>query len=211
MIYSFCKFWVWVLSAVFYRHKVYGKEHIPEGGAMMASNHCSFLDPPLVGVSCTDHIHYLARETLFHFKPFGWLLSQLNTHPVHKGKGNLSSLKMAMELVRGGKKVVIFPEGRRSPDGEIQPGQLGIGMLVQRTKCRIVPVYIHGTYDVWSNKRKLPRFFGRTVGIFGTPIEYTENPDEDRKEAQAAIVQTIMDRIAALKEWYLAGAKGSPP
>jgi len=211
MIYIFCRFWVWVLVTLFYRHKVYGKEHIPPGGAMIASNHCSFLDPPLVGVSCSDKIHFLARETLFHFSPFGWLLRQLNTHPVHRGKGNLSTLKMAMELVRSGKKVVIFPEGKRSGDGKLQSGQLGIGMLVQRTKCRIVPTYTHGTFDIWNNQQKFPKPFGKTVCIFGTPIEYTESQDEDKKAAQVEIVNKIMEKIAELRAWYIAGAKGSPP
>jgi 1-acyl-sn-glycerol-3-phosphate acyltransferase len=209
-MYSFCKFIVWILVRCFYRHKIYGNEHIPTGGAMIASNHCSFLDPPLVGISCSDEIHYLARDTLFHFKPFGWLLSQLNTHPVQRGKGNLAALKMTMDMVREGKKVVIFPEGTRSSDGNLQPGQLGIGMLVQRTGCRIVPVYTHGTFEVWNNKRKFPKFFGHTACIFGTPIEYVES-EANKKEVQAEIVNTIMERIASLKRWYLEGAKGSPP
>jgi len=209
-MYHFCKWTVWILVRCFYRHKVYGKEHIPAGGAMIASNHSSFLDPQLVGISCTDEIHFLARDTLFHFKPFGWLLSQLNTHPVQRGKGNLGTIKMTMELVRSGKKVVIFPEGKRSSDGTLQPGQLGIGMLVQRTGCRIVPVYTHGTFEVWNNQRKLPKLFGHTACIFGTPIEYSDSA-QDKKEAQAEIVNTIMEKIAALRQWYLDGAKGSPP
>jgi 1-acyl-sn-glycerol-3-phosphate acyltransferase len=211
MIYHFCKFLVWLLTAIFYRHRVYGKEHIPPGGAMIASNHCSFLDPPLVGASCRGKVHFLARETLYHFVPFGWLLRQLNTHPVHRGKGNLGTLKMTMELVRSGQKVVIFPEGKRSADGELQQGQLGVGMLVQRTRCRILPVYTHGTFEVWNNKRKFPKFFGKTACVFGTPIEYSESQTEDKKEAQAEIVDRIMDKIAKLRAWYLAGASGSPP
>ena len=85
MVYGFCKFLVWVIARCFYRHKVYGKEHIAAGGAMIASNHCSFLDPPLVGISCPDEIHFLARDTLFNYAPFAWLLRQLNSHPVHRG------------------------------------------------------------------------------------------------------------------------------
>jgi 1-acyl-sn-glycerol-3-phosphate acyltransferase len=210
-MYRFCRFSVWVLASLFYRHKVYGKNHIPAGGAMIASNHCSFLDPQLVGISCRDQIHFLARDTLFAFRPFGWLLRQLNTHPVHRGKGNLGTLKMTMELLRSGKKVVIFPEGKRSPDGELQKGQLGIGMLVQRTGCRIIPVYTHGTFEAWNNKRKFPKLFGKTACVFGTPIEYSESLAEDKKEAQAEIVDKIMEKISELRTWYLAGAKGSPP
>jgi 1-acyl-sn-glycerol-3-phosphate acyltransferase len=209
-MYNFCKYTVLLLVRIFYLHKVYGKEHLRPGGAMIASNHSSFLDPPLVGSSCPEKIHFLARDTLFHFAPLGWLLPQLNTHPVHRGKGNLDTLKMTMELVRGGKKVVIFPEGKRSSDGTLQPGQLGIGMLVQRTGCRIQPVYTHGTFEVWNNQRKFPKLFGRTACVFGSPIEYSES-QLDKKEAQAEIVNTIMEKISALRKWYLDGAKGSPP
>jgi 1-acyl-sn-glycerol-3-phosphate acyltransferase len=211
MIYHICKFLVWILSILFYRHKVYGKEHVPAGGAMIASNHCSFLDPPLVGISCPGKTHFLARETLFHIPLFGWLLRQLNTHPVHRGKGNLSTLKMTMELVRSGKKVVIFPEGGRSVDGELHKGQLGVGMLVQRTRCRIVPVYTHGTFKAWNKKRKFPKPFAKTACVFGTPIEYNESQTEDKKGAQAEIVDKIMEKVVELRAWYLAGAKGSPP
>ncbi len=211
MMYAFSRFWCWFFVTLFYHHKVYGKEHVKPGGAMIASNHCSFLDPPIVGASCPDHIHFLARESLFHFKPFGWLLKNVNTHPVHQGKGNLSTLKMAMALVRSGKKVVIFPEGRRSPSGELLAGQLGIGMLVQRTQCRIIPAYIHGSFEAWNNKRKFPKLYGKTACVFGTPIEYVENENEDKKEAQGRIVGQIMSKICELKEWYLAGAEGSPP
>jgi 1-acyl-sn-glycerol-3-phosphate acyltransferase len=84
-------------------------------------------------------------------------------------------------------------------------------MLVQRTRCRILPVYTHGTFDVWSSKRKWPKLTGKTACVFGTPLEYVESDSEDKKEAQAKIVNAIMDKIAALREWYLAGAKGTPP
>jgi 1-acyl-sn-glycerol-3-phosphate acyltransferase len=178
---------------------------------MIASNHCSFLDPPLIGSSYPGKIHYLARETLFRAPFFGWLIRRLNTHPVHSGKGNLGTFKATMELVQSGKQVVIFPEGKRSPDGQLQLGQLGVGMLVQRTQCQIVPVYTHGTFDAWNKVRKLPRLWGRTACVFGTPILFSHIQAEDKKEAQAEIVQTIMNKIGELRDWYLAGAKGSPP
>jgi 1-acyl-sn-glycerol-3-phosphate acyltransferase len=210
MLYHLFKYIITAFAALFYRHKVYGKEHLLKGGGIIASNHCSFLDPPLIGSSCPNSIHYLARGSLYHFPAFGWLIRQLNTHPVHRGKGNLSSLKAAMELVQSGKKVLIFPEGSRSTDGTLHPGQLGIGMLVQKTQCRIFPVYIHGTYDAWNNRRKFPKLLGHTACVFGTPINFAKLP-EDKKEAQTLIVETIMTEIAQLRDWYLAGAKGSPP
>lgn len=211
MIRLICIYAVKIYVTLFYRHKVYGKHLIPQGGGIIAANHCSFLDPPLVGVSCPYEVHFLARETLFRLPLFAWLIRQLNTHPVRRGKGNIDTFKMALEFLQRGKKVVIFPEGKRSTDGTLHEGQLGVGMLVQRTRCRIIPVYIYGTFNTWGVHRKFPKLLGKTACVFGTPIEYQENLSGDRKEAQSAIVHQIMEKIAELREWYLAGAKGSPP
>jgi 1-acyl-sn-glycerol-3-phosphate acyltransferase len=211
MVRLFCIFWVWVFAKIFYRHRVYGKDHIPEGGGIIAPNHCSFLDPMLVGISCPHKIHFLARETLFRLSPFAWLIRKLNTHPVGKGKGNIDTLKMALELVQGGKKVVIFPEGKRSTDGQLHKGQLGVGMMVQRARCLIIPVYVYGTFEAWSIHRKWPKLCGKTACVFGKPIPYVEHRSEDKKASQAAIVDQMMAKIADLRIWYLEGAHGSPP
>lgn len=205
-------FLVWVYASIFYRHRVFGKKHFPKGGGIIASNHCSFLDPPLIGISCPEKIHFLARESLFHSPFFAWLIRKLNTHPVRRGKGNIHTIKTAMVLVRRGQKVVIFPEGGRSSDGELQRGQLGVGMLVQRTSCLVVPVYIHGTFNIWNSKRRFPKFLGKTACVFGSPLDFsTLQEGGDKKEVQAYIVEEIMKKIGELKSWYLAGAKGSPP
>ncbi|MCH9626182.1 MAG: 1-acyl-sn-glycerol-3-phosphate acyltransferase [Chlamydiales bacterium] len=211
MIRVFCKFTTYILIKILYRHKVYGKENIRLGGAMIAPNHTSFLDPPIVGASFPGAIHFLARDSLFHFAPFGWLIRKLNTHPVSRGKGNLNTLKKAMEIIQSGEKIVIFPEGKRSSNGALHKAQLGVGMLVQRTQCRVVPVYIYGAFAIWNTKRKFPKFWGKTACVFGTPLEYSEIQAEDKKEAQTEIATKIMDKIAHLKEWYEKGAKGTPP
>lgn len=203
---------VWIYASLFYRHRVYGKKHFPKGGGIIASNHSSFLDPPLIGISAPEKIHFLGRETLFHSRFFAWLIRKLNTHPVRRGKGNINAFKTAMELVTSGEKVVIFPEGGRSKDGTLQHGQLGVGMLVQRTGCQVVPAYIDGTYAIWSVKRRFPKLWGKTACVFGTPLHFPSLEEGgDKKEVQAYIVEEIMKKIADLRDWYHAGAKGSPP
>lgn len=211
MVRLFCKWTVRFLIVLFYRHKIYGQEHLPQGGGMIVSNHCSFLDPPILGASFPGKIYFLARQSLFKFAPFSWLLRQLCTHPVSAGKGNINTLKTALELIQDGKKVVIFPEGTRSRDGLIQPGQPGVGMLVQRSRCRVIPVYIHGTYEAWNPHNKLPKLMAKTACVFGSPIEYIVRESMEKKEAQSAIVEQIMGKIADLRSWYLSGARGTPP
>jgi 1-acyl-sn-glycerol-3-phosphate acyltransferase len=197
----------------FYHHKIFGIEHIDKGGGILAANHASFLDPPILGISCPDVIHFLARESLFKFPPFRWLIRQLNTHPVTKGKENVATFKKACEMLESNKKIVVFPEGTRSKDGEIKKGQAGVGMLVVRTKCKVIPAYIHGTYSIWNSQQKYPKLKGRTACVFGSALDFTEilNSEKSKKEIQQIIVDTIMEAIQSLQKWYLEGAKGSPP
>jgi 1-acyl-sn-glycerol-3-phosphate acyltransferase len=204
---------VWVFFKLFYRNKVYGRENLPKGGGIIASNHVSFYDPPLIGISCVEKVHFLARESLFQSRIFGWLLKQLGTHPVARGKTNTQTFKKAYELITSGQKVVIFPEGKRNVEGKIGKGLPGIGMLVLRSKAIVVPTYVHGTFEVWNNKRKFPKLWGKAlVCVFGKPLDFSFLQDlSDKKEAQKEIVDTIMETIQALRDWYLAGAKGTPP
>ncbi len=211
MIRIFVIFIVRFYVNIFYRHHVYGKEQFPRGGGIICSNHTSFLDPPLIGISCPGEVHFLGRDSLFHFRPFGWFIGKLNTHPVKRGKGNAQAFKMTMQFVREGSKVVLFPEGRRSPDGQLHKGQLGVGMLVHRLDCQVIPVYIDGAYEIWNTKRKFPKLFGKTACVFGSPITFKDLLDVEKKEAQTEIADRIMVKIAELRDWYKAGAKGSVP
>ncbi|MCC5831660.1 MAG: 1-acyl-sn-glycerol-3-phosphate acyltransferase [Chlamydiales bacterium] len=204
-------FLVKIYALLFYRHRVYGKHHFPKGGGMICSNHTSFLDPPLIGISCPGVVHFLGRDTLFRSRFFGWFIGKLNCHPVRRGKGNAYAFKKALQLIQKGNKVVIFPEGRRSTDGELNKGQLGVSMLVQRAGCQVVPVYIHGAYNIWNTKRRFPKIFGKTACIFGRPLTFQDLDQVDKKQAQAEIADRIMSKIGSLRDWYLAGAKGSPP
>lgn len=218
---------IWIVSRylfLFCRHRVYGKCHFPKGSAIICANHNSFLDPPVIGCSAPGEVHFLGRDTLFQVPLFGWLIRQLNTHPVRRGKGNSSAFKKTIELLQQGCKVVIFPEGTRSPDGELRPGQLGVAMLVQKMYrapansvayqgIPVVPVYIEGTYEMWSIHRRLPKLFGKTACVFGSPMTFEElfAQEGDKKEVQEAIRARIMEKIAQLKTWYAAGAHGTPP
>src|SRR5262245_53836190 len=103
------------LIRLFYRHKVYGVMHIPKGAAILSANHTSFLDPPVIAISCPEEVSYLAKEGLFTNPFLKKLIINLNAYPVtDKGARNLNSFKTVITLLNEGKKVVIFPEGIRS-------------------------------------------------------------------------------------------------
>lgn len=203
MLYHIGKFFFTVIAKVFYRHKVYGERIFPEGGGLVASNHSSFLDPPFVGLSCPVDVEFLARATLFNNRFFGYLIKKTHAHPVKAGRENVSAIKKVIELIEDGKKVLIFPEGTRTHEGALQKGQIGVGMIVMRTRCFVIPTYIHGTYEIWNRNRKFPKIFGKTACVIGKPLYFNFDENEDRKVLQQKIADDIMKAISELQKWYV--------
>lgn len=194
-----------------YGLKVYGLEHFFKGGAIIAPNHTSYYDPPLVGVSWPEEIFFLARKSLFQKPLLGTLIRQLNSYPVTGTAQDLASIKQICQLLLENKKVVIFPEGIRSYTGELSPIKSGIGMLAIRCRCPIIPVYINGCYAVWNRTHRFPRLWGNVACVFGSPISSDRFHELDKKTAQEAIANEVRRSIEALQTWYQNGAKGVPP
>lgn len=203
MLYKTGKYFFLLVAKIFCCHKVYGNKIFPKGGGLIASNHSSFFDPPFIGASTPEDVQFLARASLFNNRFFGWLISQTHAHPVKSGKENVSAIKKVIELINDEKKVLIFPEGTRTPDGNLQKGQLGIGMIVMRTKCFVIPTYIHGTYEVWNRKMKLPKLFKKTACVFGPPMYFEFDENEDKRVQQQKIADDIMNEISRLQKWYV--------
>lgn len=169
------------------------------GGAYFASNHASFLDPPLVGTALEEPIFYLARNTLFKPPIFSWLLPRLNTVPVDRDNAELSSLRVSMQVVKEGKKMVVFPEGTRTPDGSLQPAQRGVGMLVAKTGVPVIPVRIFGSFEAFPRTSKFPKLDGKIHVVFGHPIHFSEEELTAKgKAGQQAISDRVMQAIASL-------------
>ena len=156
-------------------------------------------------------MHFLARETLFKNFFFGRLLRALNTHPVRGDGGDVSVMKMVCSLLEEGKKVILFPEGTRSFTGEVGEIKPGVAMLASRTKTAIIPTYLQGSFQIWNRKQKFPKLWGKTICVFGSPIQWENYAHLDKKEAQASITKQLKASILALKKWLDDGAHGSPP
>lgn len=204
---------VTIFTKLFYRHKVYGKSNLPKTGAIYAANHSSFLDPPLLGISCPNRIiNFLARASLYHNPILGWMLRALYTYPIKKGEGNIGTFRQALELLKEGKNLALFPEGTRSEDGKLQKALPGVSLLVIRSEALVVPVYLHGTFGIWNRFHKKPKIWTKekTACVFGKPLDF-RNFKGDKKELQQLIPIQIMEAIGQLQQWYLDGAKGTPP
>jgi 1-acyl-sn-glycerol-3-phosphate acyltransferase len=200
-----------VFFKMFYRHKVYGLEHFFKGRGIIAPNHTSFFDPPIIAASWPEEISFLARKTLFSSRIFGHMLSNLNAYPVDGTTQDLGSIKLVCRLLADNKKVVIFPEGIRSRTGELGSIKSGIGMLALRCQAPIIPVYISGSYNIWNRYQKIPKFSGNMACVFGSPVDWQRFEHLGKKEAQEAISISVKHAIEQLKIWYENGAIGSPP
>jgi len=179
--------------------KVVGKEKlIQEGGCLVAANHESFLDPPLIGVSYDSSIYYLARKTLFR-GPTTWLYPRWNAIPVDQEKPGMGSLKKIIKLLQGGERVLLFPEGERTLTGELNPGKPGVGLIAAKAGVPVQPIRIFGAYEA------LPRGSGRlrmlpiTI-VVGDPIVFTKEELRERgKDAHQWVSGRIMEEIAKLE------------
>lgn len=209
--YGFILFLAKVFFKIFYRHKVYGKDHYIPGAAIIAANHISFFDPPVVAISCPDEIHFLARESLFRIPFLGWLIKKLNSHPVSETTSDAIILKQILKLLSKGKKILFFPEGTRSKTEEIGKLESGVSFLFLKSKTAIIPTYVHGTYSIWERGKKFPRLFGKTVCVFGSPIYAKEFEDLPKKQAIIKATKRLEGSLKNLKAWCDSGKKGSPP
>lgn len=178
--------------------QVIGKDKLIEDRpVLVVANHESFLDPPLIGVSYDDEIHYLARKTLFR-GPFKWLYRQWNSIPVDQENPDMSSLKTVIKQLKNGHRVLIFPEGSRTLDGKLGKGQPGVGFIVAKAKVAVQPIRIVGA------RQALPRGASRLKlhpirVVVGDPIDFShEELNAKGKEGYQHISDRIMENIGEL-------------
>jgi 1-acyl-sn-glycerol-3-phosphate acyltransferase len=183
------------IAKTFFNYRVIGAENmIEDGPCIIAANHCSYLDPPLVGVACQRAIHYLARKSLLDVPVLGPILPELNVIPVDQKNADRSALMGIIRVVRSGGAALIFPEGSRSPDGCLQPAQPGIGMVVAKTGAPVVPVRIEGSFRALPRGAASPRLTPVTV-LIRPPVRFAVSDGQERGFYQEAS-DRIMDAIA---------------
>ncbi len=189
------------LAAAF-RLRAYGREHVPRaGGAILASNHQSFLDPILIGAAVDREIDYFARSSLFR-GPLAPLIRALNAFPVERareraGRGaaerepagaaagarapeegrasTAAAIRGAIERLRAGRVLLVFPEGTRTATGALGPFQPGVAALARRARVPVVPVAVDGAFEAWPRHRALPRL-GRPCAVAIGPAIPPDDP-----------------------------------
>jgi len=173
-----------------------------DGGLVIASNHVSALDPPLVGCAFRIPIYFFARRTLFDHPVARYILTRVNALPVNQGRPEISVLKRIISLLKEGEKVLIFPEGERSWDGVLKEvGQPGIGMIVAKAEVPVLPVRLFGAEHALPRGAKRVKRHPVTL-VVGEPIDFGEllkDPSMGAKERYQEISDRIMRAIAALE------------
>jgi len=187
---------LYVIFKLFNRLEVIGGENIPQnGGVIVASNHVSYLDPPVLGVALKRRPTYIAKEGLFRI-PFIGRIVRACCFPVKRDKPQPSLIKEAVNRLKKGEILVLFPEGSRSVDGNFLDAKRGVGMIAVISAVPVVPTLIEGTDKALPVGANLLRPAKIRV-VFGSPL--TVGIKEKDKVSQERISREIMDRIKKLK------------
>ena len=176
------------------RWKIVGIENVPRtGGVLLAANHVSNLDPPMVGGALFGYrrLRFMAKIELWSTRIGRYVMNRIMSFPVKRGTADRPTIRRTLEWLAQGDAIAIFPEGERSENGKLQPAQPGVALLVQKSGAPVIPVAIVGTYEMWPKGHKKLRRVPLTIA-FGEPIQFPPNSSRE------TITTTIMTKIAEL-------------
>jgi len=187
-------------AATLFRYRVIHPERmIEEGGLILAVNHSSYFDPPLAGICSRRDVYYLARKTILQWPILGPLFPDMNVIPVDRDGADRTALKTIVRKIREGNGVVLFPEGTRSKNGSLQAARPGLGLIIAKTLCPVLPMRIFGAANAFPRDAKIPRPV-RIITVIGNPLYFSEADTlPASKETYLQISQRVMDAIGALQ------------
>lgn len=188
--------------------EVKGRENLPlEGGLIVACNHVSFWDPPMIGAACPRELSFLAKEELFQTPVLGPIIRSLHAIPIRRGVADLSGMSRAIDRLQGGGALLMFPEGSRMRDGELHPARPGVGMMAVNGDVPIVPAVISGSNrpGLWWRRGVRPRLW------FGVVRPWRELAGEEGdftpgRALYQRVADAVMREIALLKSEQLTSA-----
>jgi 1-acyl-sn-glycerol-3-phosphate acyltransferase len=188
-----------VIGRLFFRLRIIHQERMIQAGpVILAMNHQSYLDPPFAGTACDRAIYFLARRTLMDVPVLGWLLPKLNVIPVNQEGIDRSALKALIRVLKSGNAALVFPEGARTLDGDLQPAQPGLGLVIAKTLAPVVPMRISGAHEALPRGGDGLHFVPITI-VIGEPIFFTAaDLESPGKDLYGRLSQRVMDAIAAL-------------
>jgi len=179
------------MSRILWRARATGTEHVPlDGPLIVACNHVSYLDPPVMGSFCPRQIHFMAKKQLFDIPVLGAAIRAVGAYPVDREGTPTAAIKRSVELLRTGECIGIFPEGTRNLEGDVQARQ-GVALLASLGKAPVVPACIAGSNHA--------RSLGKIKVAFGAPLRLPSDRKATRDDL-AKFTDDVMSAIRALAE-----------
>jgi len=200
--YGFFHYLSWNVYQMWFRGEVVGTENFPtDGPFLIASNHASHLDPPVVGSQVARQMRFFARKSLWNSRIASWWLDKVETIPVERDSGDIGAIKRVIQALRENRSVVLFPEGTRTPDGHLQKAKAGVGMMACKTGVPVVPCRVYGSFAAFGKGMAFPHLGNPITIVFGPPIspDDYDNPSSGKARYEVA-AQRIMACIAAIAE-----------
>ena len=195
LVYAFGSGFTRLFARTLLDFEIEGLDRIPRKGPLIvACNHISFWDPPLVGAHLPREMHFVAKAELFHNPLFGALIRAYNSIPIQRGPQARTGLRGAEEVLSAGGAVLIFPEGTRNKSGELLAPRAGVGRLAAATRTPVAPACITGSNQIRRSMRRQVRI--RIT--FGSPMMPPGSGHTDRDEVRA-YARMVMEQIAALR------------
>ncbi len=190
--YTFARTLCWAFCKVCFKYKTIDIKNVPKKGAfILVSNHQSFLDPLFCAVAIRRKMNYLARDTLFKNRLFGWLLHSLYVTPLRMEQADLAAMKTIINELRSGEAVLLYPEGTRTSDGRITPFKPGLGLLCRRGNAAILPMLVEGAFECWPRHKKLFSIGKKITVRYGTPISAEQAVSMTDDDLAARLTNTI--------------------
>jgi 1-acyl-sn-glycerol-3-phosphate acyltransferase len=199
LIYRIAKSIVWLYLHALFRFHVYGRDYVPRrGGILLAANHLSAYDPPVVGCVIPRPAYFLAKKELFDNPLKKLIMAIARCIPVDRADVGRDTLRRINALLQKQQAVLLFPEGTRSRDGELRSGKDGVGMIAAQNQVDVVPVHVAGLFRVRGSIFRRPR-----ISIsFGKPVSASQwlnnRTTLSRRELYHAITAAVVDRIREL-------------
>jgi 1-acyl-sn-glycerol-3-phosphate acyltransferase len=189
--YTFSRCVVSALLSTLWRMRVIGLDRVPLAGPLLvAANHVSYFDPPVLGCALPRPLHFMAKKELFDIPLFGRLIRSYNAYPVERGRGDIGAIRRGVGILKAGNAMLIFPEGGRNRSGTAG-GRDGAALLASMAQAPILPAYVHGTMQT--------RRFRQIKVVFGEPFLQGDGRKASREDL-AKRTNEIMERIFALRE-----------
>jgi 1-acyl-sn-glycerol-3-phosphate acyltransferase len=180
---------------IFFKFRIVGVKNVPQRGAyMLVANHTSYFDPPIVSGMTPTPLHFFARKSLLKNKWFWVLHKALNIIPVDTEGKDGSAIRVAVKILKDDKPLVIFPEGTRSHDGNLQRAQPGAGFIGCLTQVPVLPVRIFGAYEALDRTTTKPKW-GKPITVVIGPLLHPADYDVGKGDPER--YQKASDRFMA--------------